>query len=207
MTWLGAVDPRRILSSPRIYQATQHVLAPRSSRETFVHEYIRPGPGDRILDVGCGPADDLAYMPSDVTYVGFDLSSRYIEAARNRWGDRGTFFQAEVEPSLLDGQEFDIVIANGVIHHLGDSEALDLLILARSVLRSEGRLITKDPVFTQDQHPIARYLAQRDRGGHVRDVQAYSQLAGQVFTDTELVIHDDLLRVPYNHVIMVLRTA
>jgi SAM-dependent methyltransferase len=162
---------------------------------------------DRILDVGCGTADDLAYMPTDVSYVGFDLSARYIEAAEARWGDRGTFFQAEVSPSLLADQEFDVVVAHGVIHHLNDREALDLLKLAHTVLRPGGRLITKDPVLIEPQHPIARFLAKRDRGGHVRETSGYVQLAKQIFTSVSIDIRDDLLRLPYNHAVMVLQTS
>jgi len=203
--WIRAMDPRRLLSSALLYRTVQHVLAPRSSREGFIGEYVRPRSDDRVLDVGCGPADDLTYMPDNVSYVGFDLSERYINAARDRWGERGTFFQAEVSPSLLQGYEFDIVVANGVIHHLDDSEALDLLNLARSVLEPGGRLVTKDPVFTHPQHPVARFLVKRDRGGYVRDADSYLQLANQVFTDVTVVTRDDLLRCPYNHAIMVMR--
>jgi 2-polyprenyl-3-methyl-5-hydroxy-6-metoxy-1,4-benzoquinol methylase len=146
-------------------------------------------------------------MPTDVSYVGFDLSARYIEAAQARWGDRGTFFQAEVSPSLLADQEFDVVVANGVIHHLSDREALDLLTLAHTVLRTGGRLITKDPVLTEPQHPIARFLAKRDRGGHVRETEGYVHLAKQVFTNVSIDVRDDLLRLPYNHAVMVLQTG
>jgi SAM-dependent methyltransferase len=200
--WLHAADPRRLLSSAFLYRIVQHTLAPRSSRVAFVHDYVRPGPEDRILDVGCGPADDLTYMPDTVSYVGFDLSERYVEAARSRWGERGTFFQAEVSPSLLEGDEFDIVIAHGVLHHLDDGEALGLLNLAHSVLRPGGRLITKDPVFVDDQHRVARFLVKRDRGGFVRDTSGYLDLAHQVFTEVTLVTRSDMLRCPYDHAIM-----
>ena len=206
-TWLRAVDPRRLLSSARFYQIVQHALAPASSRRAFVIDYVRPESGSRILDIGCGPADDLTYMPEDVKYVGFDLSDRYIAAARNRWGDRGRFFQANVTPSLLLGYEFDIVVANGVIHHLNDEASLDLLKLARSVLTPGGRLVTKDPVFVEAQHRVARYLVSRDRGGYVRDMPAYLQLASRVFADPSIMMRDDLLRLPYNHAIMVMRNS
>jgi SAM-dependent methyltransferase len=200
-----AFDPRRLLGSAFVYRIVQHAFAPRSSRRAFIEEYVSPRPGDLVLDVGCGPADDLEYMPDTVTYVGFDLSEPYIEAARGRWGTRGTFFQAAVSPTLLHGHEFDVVIANGVIHHLDDHEALDLLVLAGAVLKRGGRLITKDPVLVEDQHPVSRYLVLRDRGGNVRSVSGYRDLARRVFPDTTIETRNDMLRCPYDHAIMVAR--
>jgi len=198
-----ALDPRRLLDSAFLYRIVQHTLAPRSSRIAFIEEYVRPGRHDHVLDIGCGPADDLEYMPDTVSYVGFDLSERYVQAARSRWGDRGTFFQAAVSPTLLDGYEFDVVVANGVIHHLDDAETKSLLGLARSVLKPAGRLVTKAPVLLESQHPVSRYLAERDRGGHVRYLGEYLNLADQIFDEVSIVTRSDMLRCPYDHAIMI----
>jgi 2-polyprenyl-3-methyl-5-hydroxy-6-metoxy-1,4-benzoquinol methylase len=196
-------DPRRLLGSALVYRVVQHAFAPRSSRRFFIEEYVKPGPKDWVLDVGCGPGDDLEYMPGTVSYVGFDLSEPYIQAARNRWGSRGTFFQAAVSPTLLEGHEFDVVVANGVLHHLDDDEAGDLLDLARTVLKSGGRLITKDPVVVDGQHPVSRYLVGRDRGGYVRDVSGYLTLVRRVFPAAMIETRSDMLRCPYDHAIMI----
>jgi SAM-dependent methyltransferase len=200
------LDPRRLLGSAFLYRTVQHALAPRSSRIAFIEEYVRPERNYRVLDIGCGPADDLEYMPDTVSYVGFDLSARYVQAARRRWGDRGTFFQAEVSPILLDGYEFDVVVANGVIHHLDDDDIMSLLGLARSVLKPGGRLVTKDPVLLEDQHAVSRFLVKRDRGDHVRYGDEYLDLAHRVFDEVALETRNDMLRCPYDHAIMTAHT-
>src|SRR5215471_15468764 len=69
---------RSILSLPLVYEAVQRVFGARSGRPTIVDRFIRPKPGDRILDVGCGPAKLLAAMPG-VHYVGYDPNPRYID--------------------------------------------------------------------------------------------------------------------------------
>lgn len=198
------LDPRRLLGSAFAYRMLQYALTPHTSRAEFIAEYVRPQPGDRILDIGCGPADDLAYMPEAIKYVGFDVSSSYVEAAKRRWGDRGEFFQARVSQTLLTDRQFDIIIANGVIHHLSDDEVHELLTLAHSLLTPGGRLVSKDPVYVSHQRRVARFLARRDRGGHVRTVDSYLQLAAEVFDDVVIHLRDDMLRVPYDHAILVM---
>ena len=46
--------------------------------ETYLAEYVKPVRGEKVLDIGCGPADILAQLP-DVDYTGLDISPDYIE--------------------------------------------------------------------------------------------------------------------------------
>lgn len=203
---LASWDPRRLLDSALLYRLVQHALAPRASFVSFVEDYVRPAPGARVLDIGCGPADDLAYM-GDVAYVGFDMSAQYIAAARRRWGNRGRFFEARVSADLLSDERFDVVIANGVLHHLSDSEARDLVLLARSVLDTAGVLVTKDPAYVDGQSAIAKFLIDRDRGEGVRTPEEYGVLARAAFEEVQLTVRTDLLRLPYTHAILRCRTG
>ena len=72
---------RAILSHPLVYSTLQSLMGAHSSRKSFVGNYVKPFPGMRILDIGCGPADILAYLPQ-VSYSGFDISQDYIDQAR-----------------------------------------------------------------------------------------------------------------------------
>jgi hypothetical protein len=40
--------------------------------------------------IGCGPADILDFLPA-IDYIGFDANPKYIQEARKRYKDRGTF--------------------------------------------------------------------------------------------------------------------
>ena len=76
-----------------------------------------------ILDVGCGPADILAYLPN-VDYWGFDISEAYIERAGNAFGTRGHFNCKQLQVDDLDElPKFDVVLAIGLLHHIDDQVA------------------------------------------------------------------------------------
>ena len=44
----------RVLNRAGVYGALQKMLLRSGSRERYVREFVRPFPGCRILDIGCG---------------------------------------------------------------------------------------------------------------------------------------------------------
>ena len=192
---------RRLLSVPAIYSSLQNGIGARKARIRFVKEHVRPKPGEKVLDIGCGTGEILELL-NEQDYVGFDLSESYIEAARARFGSQGQFLVGSVShPPPLAGA-FDLAIAIGVLHHLDDSGAQTLVDLARNQLRPGGRLVTLDPVLVAGQNPIARALAMRDRGNYVRSPSEYGALAHARFESVETTEHHDYLRLPYSHLAM-----
>jgi len=194
---------RALLSSPMLFDFMQNLVGADGLRKTYVREYVRPVPGARILDIGCGTAAILDYLPQEVEYEGYDLSARYIEHARKKYGPRGRFFCERVSGlSLREPHRFDIVLASGVLHHLNDDEAGDLFKVAALGLRPSGVLITHDNVYVEGQSRMARYLISKDRGSHVRTPAQYEALARSVFSHAETATRHDLLRIPYTHFFM-----
>lgn len=192
---------RTLLSIPRIYSIFQTGIGARRARARLLSDHIRPEPGDAVLDIGCGTAEILQLL-QEQTYVGFDPSESYIEAARARFGHIGQFMVGSVlKPPPLLGP-FNLVIAIGVLHHLDDYEAGVAIDLARANLIPGGRLVTLDPTVVEGQHPLARALAVRDRGEFVRSPSGYANLADGRFRSVELAEHHDYLRVPYTHLAM-----
>src|ERR1700675_1593276 len=83
---------RSILSAAPVYDLFQRLVGADSLRRTIVSDYLIVGTRHRILDIGCGTAEILRFLPDDIEYVGFDASPEYVESARTRFGSRGTFF-------------------------------------------------------------------------------------------------------------------
>jgi cyclopropane fatty-acyl-phospholipid synthase-like methyltransferase len=190
---------RAVLSHPVVYEAFQRFMGAKRGREWIVRDLIRPFPGMRILDLGCGPAVILDSLPEDVAYTGYDMSAEYVAAAKARFGARGTFHcrlleQAEV--ATLD--PFDLVMGIGVLHHLDDGTARQFMALAKAGLKPGGRVLTLDACYTPKQNPIARFLISKDRGQHVRTDAGYRALAEGIFTGIAgAVTHRVWL--PYTH--------
>ena len=194
----------RILNRAGVYDGVQKLLLRSGSRDRYVREFVRPFAGCRILDIGCGPADMLAHLPESVgEYVGFDMNPDYIEAAQRRWGSRGSFRCQKVgAATLATGEAYDIVLANGIVHHLDDNEAGQLFDVACRALRPGGWLVTYDNVHVEGQHWFARWLIARDRGKAVRTREGYEALARKNFMQVESAILHDTLRVPYTILVM-----
>jgi len=193
---------RRLLVAAPVYNWMQDFIGAKAVRRKIAEEHIRAMAGDRVLDIGCGTAEILGYLP-EVEYYGFDRSERYIEAARKRFGHRGSFWQEHVSKATLEKvPSCDIALAIGVLHHLEDDEALRLFETAHAALDEGGRLITYDPCLIPTQTRLARMFVKMDRGRNVRWADAYRELALRVFGRVHLTIHEKHIRMPWTSLLM-----
>ena len=190
------------LSFPAAYRLFVHLIG-TDLQKRYVAEFVKPRPGDKVLDIGCGPGDMLASLPG-VDYTGLDISPAYIAAAKKRFGNRGRFFCQDVGVIALEQERgtFNLVLATGVLHHLDDERAAKLFEIARLVLRPDGRLITYDGCYVPEQSRLARWMLSKDRGKFVRTYPEYLRLASACFASIDPHIRHDLLRIPYTHLIM-----
>jgi 2-polyprenyl-3-methyl-5-hydroxy-6-metoxy-1,4-benzoquinol methylase len=192
---------KNILAVPDIFRLFNFLIGANGSRARFAHECIRARQGDRVLDIGCGIAEISEHL-RHTQYYGFDVSAAYIEKAKAIHGDAVTLYQQEFSGDIVNTQTpFDIVLAIGLLHHLTDEQAIDLLTNIKKVLKRGGRFITFDGCYTPNQSSVARYLISKDRGQHVRTQEGYESLITKVFENYKATMANDFLRIPYTHII------
>lgn len=187
------------------YILTQRLVGAVKARDECLTA-LGARPGDRILDVGCGPAYYVEGLP-ECEYFGFDTNSAQINAARARFGHRNAkFFD---EPFTAEHQRalgpFDKVLLLGILHHLDDAASRNLLDLVAGSLKPGGIVVALDTPLYEGQSNFSRFLAKNDRGDFLRYPDAYVQLASQSFEQVESRLLGDTLTMPWSFFMMVLK--
>lgn len=194
----------KLVTVPAVYRSIQSVLGGDRARQRYVSDALKPVAGTRFLDVGCGPAGILPYLPA-VDYIGIDLNPKHIEFARRTHGDRGRFLVGDAAKALeVAGQVFDLVNVSALLHHLDDAAGRRLLAQCGEIVRPGGRIVTFDNVWLPRQSFIARRLIGLDSGLNVRTPEGYLALTSGLPVEIETLVFRDLLRIPYDHFSMVL---
>ena len=172
-----------------------------------VREFLQPMPGMKMLDVGCGPASILPYLPP-LDYTGIDLNEKHIAYARQRYGDRGRFIVGNASDDLKqEGKQFDLINVSALLHHITDDEAISLFASLARLLKPQGRIVTIDNVWLPKQRVAVRLINHLDSGTNIRTPEGYLRLWNGMRFDVQTYFLNDLLRIPYDHIIMVARNA
>jgi SAM-dependent methyltransferase len=175
---------RSVLALSWVYRLFAHILGIEANRQWFIDDVLCLRDGQKLVDVGCGPADILDRLPG-VEYVGLDISDAYIQTARIKFKARGgaNFLSGSVEDWTLNPLTYgaDIVLANGVLHHVDDDEAKKILEFAYRVLKDNGWFIFYEPCYLIWQSGISAYFMSLDRGQNIRTEQQWKELASSIF--------------------------
>lgn len=190
---------RAVLSHPMIYSVFQQFMGATRDRKLYVKDFLCAEEGMRVLDIGCGPADILAHLPN-VEYYGFDISEPYIRRARERFADKRASFTCKLLTlnDLAGLPHFDRIIAIGLLHHLGDELATELMRMVSSRLAPGGRMVTLDPCLSDDQNMVSRWLVKSDRGQNVRTREGYEAIARGAFGRVHATVSHKSW-IPYTH--------
>lgn len=194
----------RLVRIPAFYAWLQDLLGARRASETLVERFIRPRAGSRILDVGCGPGSLRPYL-GDVRYTGVDLNPAHIRAAKEHGDPSDLYLVGNVVTDLsFEPESFDIILLIGVLHHIDDAAAGVLFRRLAELLDKDGRIVACDGLYVDRQRVAAKLMLDLDSGKHVRDEKGYSALCNGAPLKAAVTVTNDLLRVPYDHNIMVL---
>ena len=194
---------RSILSVPLVYQTYQTMVG-ASQVHAFVANLVSETKAETVLDVGCGPGTLAGFLPTDVGYLGLDLSQAYIDKA-SRSHPKHAFKRGNVTEIDLEGATFDLGVANGLLHHIDDDIAIHMLSAVSRHLNSGGLFVSIDPCFAPGQSILSKAVVSADRGQNVRTSEEYKKLAHNAFPDVKVEVNHRLLRIPFTACVLVCR--
>jgi SAM-dependent methyltransferase len=188
---------RDILAVPALYQAFQEAGGFYGARLKAIRKYLPLRAGQRVIDIGCGPGFMARDIPPDIDYIGFDIDQKYIDYANHRFADKGRFFcRFFDEAAAAEFGPADVVMMNGVIHHIDDAGAAATLKAISDALKPGGRLFSLDGVYVQGQPWFSKFMLDHDRGEHIRHEDEYLALLRSAFPKVDGHIRGDLAWVP-----------
>ena len=153
------------IGTPRLYDLSAAVLFGGSRRRSYRHLLLAGGvqPGDRVLDIGCGPGFFARMLAETVgpagSVVGIDAAPEMIEYARRkaRHLSNSRFEPGAAESLAFPDASFDVVVSSLMMHHLPDEIRLQAVREMRRVLRPGGTLLLSD--FTMPERGGWRLVA------------------------------------------------
>lgn len=196
----GTQEPGILITRVRSYNLLVAVMfgGRRRALNTALAAASGAGPGDWVLDVGCGPGHFARMLAETVGtrggVVGVDASAPMIAYASRR-ANRLTNCRFEVAPAQslgLPDAAFDVVTSTFFMHHIPSETRTAALAHMYRVLRPGGRLLIADaypngavtPRVTRALTRLARHRGSGDGSHHAVDP----------FVDTDVRRHADTLR-------------
>ena len=123
--------------------------------------------GQRVLDLGCGRGErSVDLLRRGAVVDGIDISEVYTDqaeaAARAAGFDEGqyTFVAGDAHALPYDDATFDLVVGDGILHHLDLDVALGEL---HRVLKPGGRALFREPLLDNPLLKVFRLLTPKAR--------------------------------------------
>lgn len=197
---------RKFLTNPSLYVLFQRILGGNGVGTFLADNFWKLKGGETVVDIGCASGFVLDYMPNDVKYYGVDINKVYIDAAQKKFSKRGTFLLGTAGDLLNNGDalvnKVDLVTCNGLLHHLTDAEAIDVMETAKQFLKPNGRLVCLEATFLTRQTRLSKQMVSMDRGRYVRSEQEWKDLISKSFNSYSTSVVTGLIRIPYTHIVI-----
>ncbi|EID52803.1 methylase involved in ubiquinone/menaquinone biosynthesis [Saccharomonospora xinjiangensis XJ-54] len=157
-------DAPGALRQARLYDLMSLVVFNRHRRRVYgrIVELSGAQPGDRVLDVGCGPGYLTALaagaVASEGDAVGIDPSEPMIDRARQVRGHGNCSFElGKAEALTAPDASFDVVLSSLALHHGPEAARAKAISEMYRVLRPGGCAVVVD--FRPPQGRLGQHLA------------------------------------------------
>lgn len=132
---------------PRLWLIMQNTIGGNTSKQILATEHYHNQ--RRILEIGCsvGNISETFRKFPGVTFTGIDIDRRAVALAQQRFHNAPNFrfCVTSLDELSHQGETFDYVLFAGMLHHVDDTVALQLLSDAVKCTADGGRLVIYEP--------------------------------------------------------------
>jgi 2-polyprenyl-3-methyl-5-hydroxy-6-metoxy-1,4-benzoquinol methylase len=147
-----------------------------------------------ILEIGCSVgniADAFRALP-DISYTGIDIDGKAIGVARRRFpGAAFRFLEESVQEHCQGGARYDYILVAGMLHHVDDAMAVDILRATQSLSLPGSIIVVYDPdTLTLADPAYMHWFYKLEQGKFLRshaETEALIRSAGLRIRDKRLV--------------------
>ncbi|OPY06174.1 MAG: bifunctional 3-demethylubiquinone-9 3-methyltransferase/ 2-octaprenyl-6-hydroxy phenol methylase [Syntrophorhabdus sp. PtaB.Bin184] len=179
---------RRVLSQenlPRLWYLYQKVagfiFGGNGAKKDIVRNLY--GGETELLEIGCsvGLIAEHFLNIENVRYTGIDIDGKAIDVAKERFAGKDNFrFFCESISSFKNNSDrlFDVVMIFGMLHHVEDSVAQELLPDVVSLLSERGRVVIYDLLEPEENGSLlAKIIVKHfERGRNLRKSSDFKEL-------------------------------
>lgn len=166
----------KIISVPLIYNIIQKLLG--GDYQILINKELRKFDTKSILDLGCGTGSIAQNIKPNV-YLGVDVSESYLQYARKNFKNmKGWKFKKSDAAEIKSDDNFSLVIAQNLLHHLSNEKINSLSI-------NLNKNINFDKFIVIDGKPhvpvIKQILEKLDGGDYFRNINTLAEILSNYF--------------------------
>jgi 2-polyprenyl-3-methyl-5-hydroxy-6-metoxy-1,4-benzoquinol methylase len=139
----------------------------------------------RVLEIGCAAGNlTPAFLTfPGLAYTGIDIDANAIDFARRRFSQQRNvrFLDVPLADLVGRGERFDYVLFAGVLHHVDDPMAVELLRSGLELLAPDGIIVVSEPEAVRPSDNILMRMFYRlEQGQYLRSAEGLARLVAAV---------------------------
>ena len=167
---------------PRLWLLFQRLIGGSKDKQALALSALSMIGGQKkhILEIGCSVgniADAFRSLPH-IRYTGIDIDQSVIEVAQSRFaGTEFQFLHESMEEHILKKMRYDYILVAGMLHHVDDKTALEILKQTMPLSKPETIILVYDPATLDKTDPFyMHWFYKLEQGQFMRDEKSTEKL-------------------------------